>query len=125
MKHETINKAKVTRLRNKLRRDIADSKWSLRGTEFCRFDWQGLGAEYKFACWFYCNLKRVRVHIYGDDAFDLPDADATFKGENAWDRCIEWTTDKLIEMSNKAAEQKEKYTKETIIKYYQKVFKGE
>ena len=100
METKSIRQARETRLRNKLRREIASSRWVLTGTEFCRYDWLGLYAEHKFGCWFYCNLKRVRVHIYGDNAFDLPDLDNVFKGEEAWSECIDWTVNKIIEMTD-------------------------
>lgn len=125
MNNETIEKARRTRLQNKLRRDIADSKWTLRGTEFSRFEWQGLYGEYKFGCWFYCNLKRVRVHIYGVDAFNLPDLDKTFSGETAWDKCIEWTTERIVEMTDVVLKNKEKLTQQVDNQYFRKVFKGE
>lgn len=124
MKQASIAKARVTKLRNKLRREIANGKWSLVGTEFSRFDWVGLYGEYKFGCWFYCNLKRVRVHIYGDEAYDLPDLDATFKGESAWDDCIEWTVDRLIEMTDAVRKSIMAYTEKTRDDYVKKVFKG-
>lgn len=125
MNNETINKARQTRLRNKLRNEIAGSKWRLAGTEFCRFEWLGLYEQHTFALWFYCNLKRVRVFIYGIDEYGLPDVDNTFEGENAWDECIEWTADKIIEMTNTALERQQRSHEDVRANYHRKVYRGE
>lgn len=100
MENKSQRQARETRLSNELRRNIADRKWTLTGTEFSRFDWLGLYAEQKFGCWFYCNLKQVRVRIEGSVVYDLPDIEQTFKGDEAWRECIDWTVSKIIEMTD-------------------------
>lgn len=119
------NEARATRLRNKLFRDISDGKWCLRGTEFCRFMWTGINGQWQFGVWFYCNLKRVRVFIYGDDAFDLPDAENTFTGDDAWQACVEWTVNKLAEMTEAIEAGKQQLYAAAHNEYYRKVFQGE
>lgn len=99
MKHETIEKARRTKLYSELCRSVSsDARWCLRGNEFTRYENLGLRAGYNFACAFFCNLERVRVVIEGKANYGIEQREQSFTGEDAWADCIEWLTDNITEM---------------------------
>lgn len=99
MKHETIEKARRTRLYNELCRSVSsDARWALRGNEFTRFEYMGLRAGCNFGCAFFCNLERVRVVIEGKENYGIEQREETFTGEDAWADCIEWLTENITAM---------------------------
>lgn len=97
MKQETILKSRNTRLQNNLRRSITEGWWKLDGLEFAKFKRVGLYADIQFSCWFYCNLKHVRVQIEND--FGLEPLDKSFDGETAWGECVPWVIEEITRMT--------------------------
>lgn len=98
----TIDKASITRMRNKLRREISKGGWQLDGPEFAKYTALCFKKPYVFPCWFYCNLKQVRAYVGND--FGLAPSEKTFEGAENWWECIDWVLEQLARLTELAQE---------------------
>ena len=94
---EQAKKKWKERISRHLAKEFTGNFWRWRGSAFLNFGFEGVDnarARYEF----HIKMLTLKAVIQTEEDYGIPDSVRMFTGENAIEECIEWTTERLIEL---------------------------
>ena len=118
---EALKKKWKERISKRLGKEFAGNFWKWRGSEFLNFGYEGVDnacARYEF----HIKMFTLKAVLQTEEDYGVPNSVRMFAGENAIEECIEWTTERLIELYETVSERTAPY--KAGYENYQRALKG-